>query len=211
MPRNNSQQGFVPIVPLVVLSIGVLAIIAVIAFSIKSYLPSNSQTMSPLASSTPEPTPLGTKTSDFSKIELYVDLTKTRTVYCINQQADLINSENEQYKKELQTAQSCRSNFEVYAAEQTELLTSCTNDCESSQSARIKNCETTLQTTDPSDYYFLDCKRSSDELYNACSTTCKGYATKSQVEYNRDCQKPVVDQAFRIDDLVKKYCQNTPN
>ena len=152
-----NQRGLVPLVPLIAISVAGIAILLILFFSIKSFIPTTPET-SLSTQPTPDPTSSSVKNTDFTRVELALDLSKTRAMYCINDQFELINKENEQYKIELRLAQECQKNYEKYSTETTAMRESCIEICESTQSASIKKCEVDVGTADDSDYNFLFCK-----------------------------------------------------
>jgi hypothetical protein len=222
MTKENCQEGSIPqsldekgAIPLILLGIGV-AILMIVSFFIIFSTSGITQPSKPILTPKPEPTivpmqPLSGDTQ-FIRVDLTVDLEKTRTIYCNSQFAESVQQESDQYKLELEKSAECINNFEEFSSARKINLKSCSDSCNTSHKKDAKKCQDDYDNQLIGDYDLPICVDEEMKTYNSCQDLCN---TENRIilsaEYNNICQKPAVDESFRLEELSRKYCQDTPN
>ncbi len=212
MFKRNYQEGMIPLFLLGIIVAVLMGVSIFIIFSSGGI--TQSVTPSPTAKAEPTATPNKRSNGGIQlvKVDITIDIGKTRTVYCDSQFAENIQQESDQFGLELEKSQECVDNYELDSTDKRGKLKICSAKCEASHSAEIKKCNQDFDNGYISDYDYRPCVDDSTTIYNSCLDQCgDNFRVKLRGEYNRDCQNPAVDQGFRVDDLLKQYCQNNPN
>ena len=132
MPKKTTKQrGAIPFIVLVIVVPILLIICFVIIFSTGGLNVGGGTTKPQVQTPKPEPTytPKPKSQAEYIKIDLTVDLERTKKVYCYYENADTIKAQSEKLKLELQKSAVCLSSYDKYADDKSQKLNSCTNGC----------------------------------------------------------------------------------
>jgi hypothetical protein len=213
MPSNNSQTGALPFIALVIVVPILLIISFVIIFSTGGINFSSSPNSTPIPTQRPEPshTPKPKGASTFVKVDLTIDLVRNRTIYCDIDAAQNVQSESDNLLTQLQKSELCLNSYSQYDASQSAKLSKCLATCDSDHKIEIKKCNDDFDEQLYGEYDLVNCTNDSDKKHMLCKEQCNVEERVLTVpEYNTNCRTPSVDQSFRVDDLVKQYCQDHP-
>ena len=214
MSALKSATGAIPFIVLVIVVPILLIISFVIIFSTGGINFSSSPGATPYPTQRPEPshTPKPKGASTFVKVDLTVDLQRNRVIYCDIDAAQNVQAESDNLLTQLQKSELCLNSYAQYSASQSAKLSKCLGGCDTDHKTEIKKCNDDFEDQLYGEYDLVNCTNESDKKQMLCKEQCNvGERVLTIPEYNTNCRTPSVDQSFRVDDLVKQYCQDRPN
>ena len=214
MSALKSANGAIPFIVLVIVVPILLIISFVIIFSTGGINFSSSPGSTPYPTQRPEPThtPKPKGASTFVKVDLTIDLERNRVIYCDIDAAQNIQYESDNFYTQLERSAACLNSYAQYEASQSAKLSKCLVTCDTTRKGEIKKCNDDFDDQLYGEYDLINCTNDSDKKHMICKEQCNvGERVLTAAEYNTNCRTPSVDQSFRVDDLVKQYCQDRPN